>query len=211
MLVFSFTTWARNFGDQTSVYNGVLMNITARTKMGLTLQGGVNSGKTVVDSCATRSQLPEIAPTTPYCRDDPGFITRVTGLASYTVPKVDVLLSGTFRSEQGTPLAANWVVSSAEAAKSLGRPLSGGAPNVTVNLIEPGTLWSDRVNVFDMRVAKIVRVGKTRTNIGVDVYNLLNSSAVLSYNTSYNPTGNWLVPTTVLTARFAKISASVDF
>jgi len=122
-----------------------------------------------------------------------------------------VLLSGTFRSEQGTPLAANWVVSSAEAAKTLGRPLSGGAPNVTVNLIEPGTVWSDRVNVFDLRVAKIVRVGKTRTNVGVDVYNLLNSSAVLSYNTSYNPTGNWLVPTTVLTARFAKISASVDF
>jgi carboxypeptidase family protein len=207
----SFTTWARNFGDQTSIYNGVLMNITARTKRGLTLQGGVNSGKTVVDSCAIRSQLPETAPTTPYCRDDPGFITRVTGLASYTVPKVDMLLSGTFRSEQGTPLAANWVVSSAEAAKSLGRPLSGGAPNVTVNLIEPGTVWSDRVNVFDLRVAKIVRVGRTRTNVGVDVYNLLNSSAVLSYNTSYNPTGNWLVPTTVLTARFAKISASVDF
>jgi hypothetical protein len=147
----------------------------------------------------------------PYCRDDPGFITRLTGLASYTVPKVDVLLSGTFRSDQGTPLAANWVVSSAEAAKSLGRPLSGSAPNVTVNLIEPGTLWGDRVNVFDLRVAKILRFGRTRTNVGVDIYNLLNSSAVLAYNTSYNPTGNWLVPTQVVTGRFAKISAAFDF
>ena len=207
----SFTTWARNFGDQTSVYNGVLVNVSARTKNGLTLQGGLNSGSTVVDTCAVRSQLPETAATNPYCRDNPGLITRVTGLAAYTVPKVDVLLSGTFRSDQGTPLAANWVVSSAEAAKSLGRPLSGGAPNVTVNLIEPGTLWSDRVNVFDLRVAKILRFGRTRTNVGVDIYNLLNSSAVLTYNQSYNPVGNWLVPTTVVQARFAKISASVDF
>jgi Carboxypeptidase regulatory-like domain len=206
----SFTTWARNFGDQTSMYNGVLINVTARTKS-LTLQGGVNSGKTVVDSCAMRSELPETAATNPYCLDDPGFITRVTGLAAYTVPKVDVLLSGTFRSDQGAPLAANWVVSSAEAAKSLGRPLSGGVPNVTVNLIEPGKMWSDRVNVFDLRVAKILRVGRTRTNVGVDVYNILNSSAVLAYNTSYNPVGNWLVPTTVVQSRFAKVSASVDF
>src|SRR5262249_41065836 len=147
----------------------------------------------------------------PYCRDDPGFITRVTGLAAYTVPKVDMLLSGTFRSEQGTPLAANWVVSSAEAAKSLGRPLSGSAPSGTVNLIEPGTVWSARVNVSVRRVATIVRVGRPPANAGVDLYNLLDSSAVLSYNSSYNPTGNWLVPTTLLTARFEKISASVDF
>jgi hypothetical protein len=206
----SFTTWARNFGDQTSMYNGVMVNLTARAK-DLTVQGGVNTGRTVVDSCALRAQLPETNPTNPYCRDDPGFITRLTGLAAYTVPKVGVLLSGTFRSDQGSPLAANWVVSSAEAAKSLGRPLSGGTPNVTVNLIEPGTLWSDRVNVFDLRVAKILRFGRTRTNVGVDIYNLTNSSAVLTYNQSYSPTGNWLVPTTVVTPRFAKISASIDF
>ena len=56
----------------------------------------------------------------------------------------------------------------------LGRPLSGGAPNVTVNLIEPGVLWGDRVNVIDLRVAKILRFGRTRTNVGVDVYNLFN-------------------------------------
>jgi hypothetical protein len=206
----SFTTWADNFGGQTSMYNGVLFNVSARAKS-VTVQGGLNTGRTVVDSCALRAQLPETNPVNPYCRDDPGFITRLTGLASYTVPKVDVLLSGTFRSDQGTPLAANWVVSSAEAAKSLGRPLSGSAPNVTVNLIEPGTLWGDRVNVFDLRVAKILRFGRTRTNVGVDIYNLLNSSAVLAYNTSYNPTGNWLVPTQVVTGRFAKVSAAFDF
>jgi hypothetical protein len=135
----------------------------------------------------------------------------LTGLASYIVPKVDVLLSGTFRSDQGTSLAANYVVTSAEAARTLGRPLSGNAPSVTVNLIEPGTVWSDRVNVFDLRIAKILRFGRTRTNIGVDIYNLMNSSAVLGYNTAFNPGGRWLVPTSVIAPRFARVSASVDF
>jgi hypothetical protein len=193
------------------MYNGMLVNVSARMRNGLTLQGGLNTGSTVTDNCDIRADLPEITPTNPYCRDNPGLITRLTGLAAYTVPTIDVLVSGTFRSDQGTPLQANWVVSSAEAAKSLGRPLSGGAPNVTVNLLEPGEMWGDRVNVIDLRLAKILRFGRTRTNVGVDVYNLFNSSAVLNYNQAYNPVGTWLTPTTVVAARFAKISATFDF
>src|ERR1044071_1668540 len=144
-----------------------------------------------------------------FCHNDPGFVTRVTGLSSYTVPKVDVLVSGTFRSDQGTPLQANYVVTSAEAAHTLGRPLAGNAPSVTVNLLEPGARWGDRVNEFDLRVAKIVKFRRTRTNVGVDIYNLLNSAAVLTYNQSFNPGGRWLAPTTVMTSRFAKVSASI--
>lgn len=207
----NYTTWADNYGTQTSMYNGVLLNVMARTTFGLTVQGGLNSGKTVTDNCEVRAALPEIAPVDPYCHNDPGFVTRVTGLTAYTVPKLDVLLSGTFRSDQGLPLAANYVVSTAEAARTLGRPLSGNAPNVIVNLIEPGALRGDRTNVFDLRVAKILRFGRTRTNVGVDVYNFLNSSAVLTYNQAYNHTGNWLVPTTVVSGRFGKISVSIDF
>ena len=207
----SFTTWSDNFGGQTSMYNGVMINVSARMLNGVTIQGGLNTGKTTTDTCDLRAQLPETAATNPYCHNDPGFVTRVTGLAAYTVPKIDVLLSGTFRSDQGTPLAANYTVTSAEAARTLGRPLSGNVPSITVNLLEPGTEWSDRVNAIDLRIAKILRFGRTRTNVGVDIYNLLNSSAVLTYNQAFNPGGRWLVPTTVLAARFAKISASFDF
>ena len=207
----SFTTWASNYGSQTSMYNGVLVNVSARMLNGLTVQGGVNSGKTVLDNCEIQAQLPEIGVVDPYCHNDPGFVTRLTGLASYTVPKIDVLLSGTYRSDQGTSLGANYVVTTAEAARSLGRPLSGNATSVTVNLIEPGTVWGDRVNNFDLRVAKILRFGRTRSNIGVDIYNLMNSSTVLNYNQAFNPGGNWLVPTSVVAPRFAKVSATIEF
>jgi hypothetical protein len=207
----ALTTWARNYGDQSSMYNGIQVNATARMRNGLTFQGGLNTGKTVVDTCAVRSELPETAPVDPYCHNDPGFVTRVTGLGSYTVPKIDVLVSGTFRSDQGSPLTANYVVTTAEAAKTLGRPLSGNAPSVTVNLLKPGEMWGDRVNEVDLKLAKIFRFGRTRTNVGFDIYNLLNSNPVLTYNTAFTPGGRWLVPTSVLSARFAKISASIDF
>jgi hypothetical protein len=207
----SLTTWSHNYGSQTSMYNGVLMNVTARLRNGLTLQGGLNSGTTVTDNCEIRAQLPEIATTNPYCLDDPGLVTRVTALSTYVVPKLDVLLSGTFRSDQGAPQDANYTVTSAVAAQSLGRPLSGNTPSITVNLLEPGAAWGDRVNEIDLRVAKILRFGGTRTNVGVDVYNVLNSSAVLTYNAAFNPGGRWLVPTSIMSSRFAKFSVSFDF
>jgi hypothetical protein len=138
-------------------------------------------------------------------------VTRYTGLGSYTIPRVDVLLSGTFRSDQGAPLAANWSASNAIVKPYLGRDLSNNLPNVTVNLIEPGTLYGDRVNEIDLRLAKILKFGRTRTNIGFDIYNIVNSAAVLSYNLGFVPNGNWLVPAGVLQPRFWKFSVQVDF
>ena len=85
---------------------------------------------------------------------------------------------------------------------------------MTVNLVEPGTLHGDRVNQIDLRFAKILRVGRTRTNVGLDVYNITNSGAVLTYNETYVPgqaVGGWLTPTSVLQARFVKFSAQIDF
>jgi hypothetical protein len=204
-------TSAKAFGEQYQRYNGILVNVSGRLRGGLNVQGGLNAGKTVTDNCGIREALPENGTVNPYCHNDPGFVTRASGLASYTIPKVDVSVSGTFRSDQGLPLSANYAVPAAAVLPSLGRPLAGNAPNVTVNLIEPGAVWGDRINEIDLRVAKILRFGRTRTNIGIDVYNVLNSSAVLTYNQTFVLGGRWLTPLQVLTPRFAKFSAQIDF
>ena len=120
-------------------------------------------------------------------------------------------ISGTFRSDQGAPLAANWSASNAVIQPSLGRPLSNAATSATINLIEPGTLFGDRVNEVDVRFAKILKFGRTRTNIGFDIYNILNSAAVLSYNQAFVPNGQWLTPNSVILPRFLKFSFQVDF
>src|SRR6185295_2668192 len=89
----------------------------------------------------------------PYCRVvEPFFtLTSFRGLATYVVPKIDLQVSGTWRSDPGPELAANYVVTSAIAQPSLGRPLSSGS--VTVNLVPPGSLYGARQNNLDMRVA----------------------------------------------------------
>jgi len=214
----NLNTLAENFGTRTQIYNGVSLSVDVRPSNGLTLQGGLNVGNTVMDSCEIRAALPETAALNPYCRNAPGNITRVTGLASYTVPKVDVLVSSTFRSDQGQPLNANYNVPSAAVVGSLGRTLAAGATAfATVNLAAPGTVWGDRVNEVDMRIAKILRFGRTRTNVGVDIYNLFNTDAILTYNQTFSPTvqpgqpGAWLTPLSVISPRFVKFSAQFDF
>jgi hypothetical protein len=49
-------------------------------------------------------------------------------------------------------------------------------------VIPLGSLYGDRLNQLDLRVAKILKFGGKRTIIGVDLYNALNSSAILTYN-----------------------------
>jgi hypothetical protein len=196
--------------------------VTARTRNGLTFQGGLGTGVTEVDYCDVRAVSPEYTvlgaqnPTNPWCNTSTGWVTRYTGLGSYTVPKIDVLVSGTFRSDKGSPLAANMVYTSNQT--TLGRPFANNAPNVTVNLVEPGTLYGDRVNEVDMRFAKILRFGRTRTNVGFDIYNIMNGNPILTYNQAFNPTintanpsANWLAPQSTLQPRFFKFSAQIDF
>ena len=125
---------------------------------------------------------------------------------------MDVQVSGTFQSRPGGQLAANWVVPSAVVAQTLGRPLSGKRANVTINVLDPWQMSNDRVNQVDLRFAKIFRVGRSRTTIGLDIFNALNSSAVLTRQQTYSPTSTaWLTPQSVIDARFAKISGQIDF
>jgi len=60
-----------------------------------------------------------------------------------------------------------------------------------------------------MRVAKLLKFGSLRTNVGIDIYNLFNSNVPLGDITTYGNT--WGRPNAVLDARFAKISAQFDF
>ena len=57
-----------------------------------------------------------------------------------------------------------------------------------------------------------LRFGRTRTTVGIDLYNITNSAAVLTYNQTFVPTTDtWLRPNSVLQARFMKLSAQMDF
>jgi hypothetical protein len=132
-------------------------------------------------------------------------------LLSYTIPRVDVSVSGTIRSDQGGVLQANWSAPLSAIVPSLGRVLSANQQFAVVNLVAPGEVWGDRVQEVDIRVGKILKFGRIRTNVGFDVFNVFNSAAVLTYNQAFVPGGTWLAPLSLITPRFAKIGAQISF
>jgi hypothetical protein len=224
----NLSTYASNYGSISQMYNGVDVNVTARLRNGFQVQGGLSSGARVTDYCSVRAALPEMtgafstgsevppfSPVNPYCHYAPGVTTRYTGAATYSVPKIDVLFSGVMTSSPGVPLSANWTVSNAFVQQTLGRALSGNAANITVNLLAPGQLFSDRVNELDLRVGKALRFGRTRLNVAVDLLNALNLSTIIVPNQAFIPGGAWLTPTgtqtPVMTARTAKFTVQYDF
>ena len=69
-----------------------------------------------------------------------------------------------------------------------------------------------------VKVAKILRFGRTPTNVGFDIYTILNANPILTYNQAFNPvvpttnpSSNWLAPQSTLQPRFFKFSAQIDF
>ena len=79
---------------------------------------------------------------------------------------------------------------------------------ITVNIVDPATLYGDRLNQLDLRASKLLRFGRARTAPNVDVHNVLNSNAV-QMESSVDTT--WRRPQSILVARFVKLSVQFDF
>jgi hypothetical protein len=94
------------------------------------------------------------------------------------------------------------------ANSTLGRPLAGGAANLAIDLVAPYTVFLDRRNELDMRFGKVLRYGRSKYVVSVDVYNALNTDAVVNANQNFNA---WLRPTQILNARQIKFSVQFDY
>jgi len=240
----------KDVGDDTRVFNGVDVNFNVRNVRGFTFSGGTSTGKVVNDWCAIVAAVPEASPSivvgatttlNPYCHVESPFQTSFNGLASYIIPKVDVLISGVYRDRpvlNGTPnnastdqlggsMPANLTFTGTDAigqaiAKQIGRNLTGGP--FTVNLLTPGTfygggdIYGSRNRSLDLSLKKIIRFGRNRLTAGLDVYNVMNADTTLFYNTAYtssvnNPTltNGWLTTSAYLNPRVFRIAGEFSF
>ena len=223
-------TTANKFGTQTEVWNGVDVTLNARPRAGVLLQGGSSTQRRSTNNCevarlagaAPPQRGGGLGPYNPAGFDDvegallgdfcdlPGtFLTQVKFLGAYTVPRIDVQVSASWQNLPGPEILATYQATNAIVSPSLGRNLAGGARNVEVNLIAPRSQYGDRFNQLDVRIGKILRFGGTRTTVGLDVYNLFNSSAALALNPTFG--NNWQRPQEILNARFAKLVLQLNF
>jgi hypothetical protein len=224
-LLDNYVTFARRYGDISETYNGVDVQINARMGWGLQAMGGFSTGRSALNNCAVVTQVPEaltvfgVRQPLDFCDQKTPYLTQAKGLVTYTVPRVDVQIAGTWQSKPyaGTnfpsiatqSLGANWGVTNAQIAPELGRGLAGGTVFTFVSLLEPGTLYADRIDQVDLRFGKILRYGRTRTNVSVDLFNVFNESPVLTMFQTFGP--SWLQPTSIMAARFAKLSVQFDW
>jgi len=212
----NLVTFADNLGGQMEHFDAFDFSVNVRPRQRLLLQGGFSTGRTSTDTCGIVSQYKNsvtvnssigTVQSVDMCQLHTPFLTQVKFLGTYGIPKIDVDVAATYQSLPGPVIAANYVASNAEVQPSLGRPLSGGAANVTVNIVPPGTMYGERANSLDLRVSKAFRFSQLRSAVNFDLYNLFNSSAVLSLNSAY---ARWQVPLSILNARLFKISVQLD-
>jgi hypothetical protein len=241
----NFQTFTDNIGGSSNSYNGFDVNVTARLR-DVTIQGGTSTGNVVEDECGVVSQHPEMYISglgwggtldffkqfnpslgqwpQAFCRRESGWNTNIKGLASYNVPKIDVLLSGTWHS---VPYPGNnfpsvtsqslggQVLVAPLLETNLGRPLASGNFIEFLNIVEPGKSKFERLSQADVRFGKNLRFGRTRTLVALDVFNVFNSNTPdvfqQTYPTPLNPLPVYLNPQSITVGRFFKISANLDF
>jgi hypothetical protein len=213
------TTFARNFGGIIDHYMGYDIGVTARFGGRTFIQGGLNGQKRVYDTChapilsGTLTPNQVDSPEAQFCHQVTPYRPDVKVFGSHTFPGL-VTVSGTYQLSTGPNITATWNVPGPIAAAALGRPLSAGATATkSIQLIEPGTLWSGYLNQLDLRVSREFRFGRYRFRADANLYNVSNSDFINSVNTTFSTTASnqFLRPTGVLQGRLFKIGGQVLF
>ena len=217
------------FGDErTSKWDGFEATLNARLHQGVTAQVGTSTGRALVDTCATATKYNQIVgatetgPNPRGCHNVEPWQTTLRGSVTYTVPKVDVLVSAVLRSQPPAQITATWQVPNSAIAAALGHLPVGATPtgftNIGLDDNEHRIYADNRRTQIDMRFAKIVRFGRTRTDIGIDVNNLTNTNYATGYNTIYSYTqdtsprpAGWATPTSIYNPRFVRLNFTVNF
>jgi hypothetical protein len=206
-----------DIGGIDDVYDGFDFDVNARLARNIILSGGVTFGRERINYCNLKDDLslttngPGLGVNTPrtddYCNVTPPFQPQVKGQVAYPLPWHDISFSATFQSLSGPQLDANYPLTNALVAPTLGRPFTGVPP--TVNLLPNGTMYGDRIYQTDLRISKAFRTGGTVIRPTFSVYNMFNANPIQTYNTTYGSA--WLAPTVIMQARFWDIGVQVDF
>ncbi len=148
------------------------------------------------------------------CHENNGWRTGVSGLASYIIPKIDVMISGTIQNQPQLVLAAGCsscanFVNFPATSTTLGRAFTGSPTGRAFNVGPAGEIFPERLNQIDLRFAKLFRFNTTKTSLNFDLYNVTNSNSVLTENATFGAA--YRTPQSILLPRLFKISAQFDF
>jgi hypothetical protein len=206
--------------DQTEVFNGVDLGVSARIRRGIVLSGGTSTGHTQTNNCyalndptltfAGTAAGVQAARIDASCDIRPPFQTQFKFYGVYPLPWWGLQTSASYQSVPGPQMTASYPATNAQIIPTLGRSLAAG-PNATatVDLIPPGTRYNVRLNQLDFRMFKVIKVGGARVRANIDLFNMFNGNAILAQNNAFGSA--WLTPTRILQGRLLKFGTQIDF
>jgi hypothetical protein len=202
----NLVTFADHYGTQREIYDGFDFTVNARLRNGILLAGGLNAGRTMTDACFVVDSPQQLQ----FCKVTPPFQPQLKLLGAYPLP-LGLQVAGTFQSLPGPNILATWAAPVAAISPSLGRPLAGNVATASISLIQPGTLYGDRLNQLDFRLLKnfTLKGPQRKLQVMLDLYNAFNASPVVFQNNTYGP--QWQVPTSILSGRLVKFGAQLNF
>jgi hypothetical protein len=212
-LVNNVVSRVSTFGTQSQMNQFVSLSLSTRFRSGIRFGGGVDTGRSVIDSCFvvdSPQQLLNCRTVVPF-----GAQTQVKLNGSYPLPG-GFMVSGVYQNISGPQITASYAAGNAEIAPSLGRNLAACGTRLpctataTIPLIAPGTMTDGRISRLDMRLTKFVALtSRLRLQGNLDLYNAFNSSSILTIGTAYG--SRWLQPTAIVDPRIVQLSAQLTF
>ncbi len=197
---------ADQYGKFVSGNDFVNMGIDARLKRGITISGGFDTGRTVLDRCFVVDSPEELF----NCRVVTPFKAQTQVKLQGVVPlAAGFVASATWQNLSGPSFDANYAVPTSVVAQTLGRPLSGGVQTKTVALVPPQTLFEDRITRLDLRLSKRFQFNRFRIQANLDAYNALNANSVRSVISVYG--SRWQTPSQILDARLVQFGGQISF
>ena len=220
---------SRNFGGQDQIYNGVDVTLNARFGQGGTIQGGLSTAQESTNQCASATDPTLVAQngiafnarvrqSADFCNNAPAWsaLTQVKFLAIYPIA-YGVQASIIYADAPGIPVAASLVVPNSQVIWPNGSRDLGACgvractnQNVTVDLIQPFTVFEKRSRTTDLRFSKNFNFGGARVlHANLDLHNLFNAADVLRMQTAYGST--WQNVDQILSGRLIRVGVQIDF
>ena len=230
-------------GTRTEVYNGGDLSLNMRFKKSGLIAGGMSLGKSVTDTCFANG-FPQVTGTIAaggvaalglrdekYCTNKAqslwnGVGSQIKLQVVYPLPAA-FFISATYKHLPGIPITGTVTYANNAVAPVLGRNLAactaptGACTQVAgVNVVQPGTVFDQRLNQTDTRMTRRFTVGKARIQGIAELYNVFNARPPQANTVTWGvvtapgvaaPGATYLRPSSFLGGRLFKFGAQVDW
>jgi hypothetical protein len=203
------------------VYNAFNLEFRARPGVGAQIFGGISFERELLVNCTAPDDPNDLR----FCDDRQSNIPfkKNLKLAGSVPLPFAVTFSAALQSNQ--PFAANTARVMTFTTGSTRYPSNCAAPcpanavivpravanqsSMTVDLVEPRSVFFERITQLDFKVQRTFRIGRVSVLPTLEVFNVNNSDAIISYQSTNILSGQYLAPNSIMQPRMVGVGATV--